>query len=130
MVSIGPAPARMPTPRRWQPGRLPNSFASQTPFRLSDTLERIPRHEKNSRWSGVDLSARCWRAALDLVRASRHRLWPWFYWRNSHARMLQTPEKSRPRHCAGRLVRPFGLRPDGAGGLSVGAEFRAVRAQI
>src|ERR1700737_4766292 len=37
------------------------------------TLKRIARHEKNGRRFNADLSPKCCRVALDLVRASRHR---------------------------------------------------------
>src|SRR5260370_11145946 len=68
-----PAPARTPASRIRQPGSRPPSFASQTPFSLGGTLKRIARHEKNGCRFNADLSPRCFRVALDLVRASRHR---------------------------------------------------------
>src|SRR5450755_3670350 len=49
-------------------------------FRIADsiwlgvTLERIARHGKNGPGFDADLSERCCRVALDLIRASRHRL--------------------------------------------------------
>ena len=82
--------------------------------------------------SCMELSARCCRVALDLVRASRHRSACSTHPADSPCASSSSPlEKSfiRPWRGARRRVRPAGLRPAGRGGQSVGAEFLAVRAR-
>src|ERR1700730_13623252 len=100
-------------------------------IRLGVTLKGIGPRGKNGGSLVIELAERCGRVALDRARPSRHRLPGWFQRRIPHARPLRTLEKTRQkRRRARRPARIVCLRPAGRSGLSLGAEFRPVRAEL
>src|SRR4051812_42343703 len=82
---------------------------------FAPTVKPIAGHEKNGRGIAGELSERCCRAALDLLRASRHRprlaSFPWI----GHARPVLIASKTRSGCGARRGVRRAGIFA-GAGG--------------
>src|ERR1700676_309336 len=137
-------PVSLPLNRGTQSARAGvNASIPQTATRLAAPIIRIAdsisagRHSrahpppwKERLTGGVDLSARCCRAALDLLRASRHRRQAASPGGKAHARPLDLLEKTRPLRGARRAVRPRRLWPAGPGRLSLGAQFLAVRPAI